>query len=422
MKYTKKEMDNYNIYFVKTKKFKTITISFAFSKETTSEDQVYRRILSKILINATKKYPDLDKLCKARMNIYNPSVKIGFSESGLDSLFYLDSRFINEKYTEKGMNKKSIEFALSHIYNPFIINEAFDKNLFEIAKHDFIESMKSIKDDPDSYAKERIWEEMQIYPFDEFNIKETIEFAEKINEKDLYDYYLSLFTENSLDIFVAGDINEDEITNIINEIIKGDFKKHDKRRNISRKAYELKVVTDESNTEQSKLAIGIRYEDLTDFERKYVSLAYNNILGGGWNSKLNKVVREEKSLCYFIYASRKIPFGISIIYSGIDAANYDKTVDLIKIQMESMKKDVKEEELKRVKDIYNNALTEIEDDPNAILNNIMSQIFTDTDDISERKINMEKVTVEDVKNLAKKVKIEVIYLLEGGKSNGKENI
>jgi len=421
MNYIKKEMDNYNIYFIKTKKFKTITISFNFGKERTKEDQVYRILLKKVLLNGTNKYPDLDNLCRARMNIYNPDVNIGTSESGLDRLIYLDTTFINEKYTDKGMNKKSIEFALSHIYDPDVKDGAFDKKFFELAKNEFIEDMKRIKDNPDNYCKERIWEEMEIFPFDEFNIKETIEFAQKLNEKDLYKYYQTLFNENSLDIFAIGDINEEEITNILNNIIKGDFKKHSKERFINRKSRELKIVTDKSDTEQSKLAIGIRYEDLTDFERKYVSLAYNNILGGGWNSKLNKVVREENSLCYYIYATRKIPFGVSFIYSGIDANNFDKTVDLIKKQMENMRTNISEEELRRVKDVYNNALISIEDSPIAILNNVMGQVFTDADDISERKINMEKVTVDDVKNLAEKVKIEVIYLLEGG-SDGKENL
>lgn len=422
MEYTKKEMNNYNIYFVKTTKFKTITISFNFGKETSSEDQVYRSLLRKVLVSGTNKYPDLDKLCRARMNIYDPSVRMGASEAGLDRLIYLDTTFVNERYTEKGMNKKSIEFALSYIYDPYVKDGSFDKNIFELAKHEFISGMKSIKDNPDSYTKERVWEEMDIFPFKEFNINETIDFAEKVNEKDLYKYYETLFNENSLDIFVVGDADEKEITDIISNIIKGDFKKRNKDRNISRKANELKIVKDESNTEQSKLAIGLRYEDLTDFERKYVSLAYNNILGGGWNSKLNRVVREENSLCYYIYANRNIPFGISFIYSGIDAVNYEKAISLIKEQMENMKIDVKEEELRRVKDVYNNALIEIEDSQVSLLNNVMGMVFSDTDDIMERKVNMEKVTVADINKLAEKVKIEVIYLLEGGKSNEKENL
>ena len=35
---------------------------------------------------------------------------------------------------------------------------------------------------------------------------------------------------------------------------------------------------------------------------------------------------------------------------------------------------------------------------------------------------MEKVTVDDVKQIAKKVHIDTIYLLEGGKASGKENL
>ncbi|MCI9110398.1 MAG: insulinase family protein [Bacilli bacterium] len=421
MNYIKKEMNNYNIYFIKTKKFKTITISFNLCREMNNEDSVYRNLLKKVLLHGTKMHPNLDKLCKARMDIYDPSINIGASESGLERVMYLDTTFVNEKYTEKGMNKKSIEFALSYIFEPYVKDGAFDKKIFELAKHEFIENMKAVKDNSDSYAKERVWEEMNVYPFDEFNIEDAINFAQTLNEKDLFEYYQTLFNENSLDIFVAGDVDEDEITKIIDSVVKGNFIIHGKRHNISRKANKLKVVTDKTNNEQSKLAIGIRYEDLTDFERKYVSLAYNNILGGGWNSKLNKVVREQNSLCYYIYATRKIPFGISLIYSGIDANNYEKAVDLIKNEIENMKTNISEEELDRVKDIYNNALISIEDTQFSIVNNVIGQVFAETDSIDERKINMEKVTLEDVKNLAKKVKVEVVYLLEGD-INGKENL
>jgi len=420
--YIKKEMDNYNLYFIKTNKFKTIHISFNFGKETTKEDQVYSAILKKILLRGTKKYPDLDELCRVRASLYEPVIKMGSDEFGLDRLIYLDTIFVNEKYTEKGMNKKSIEFALSYIFDPNVNEGAFDKKTFDIAKHEYIETMKKIKDNSDQYCKERVWEEMDVYPFGEFDINECIEFAQKLDEKDLYKYYLTLFNENSLDVFVIGNIDEKEITNIMADGIKGDFKETHKNRYIVRNANELKIIKENSDTEQSKLAIGIRYENLTDFERKYVSLAYNSILGGGWTSKLNKVVREENSLCYYVYSNRKIPFGISFIYSGIDLNNYDKTVSLIKEQMEAMKHNVSEEELQSVKDVYSNALIEIEDSQGSMLSNVLGQVLNDSDSIADRKINMDKVTVADVKEIAKKVKMEVIYLLEGGKANGKEDL
>ena len=149
MEYTKKEMDNYNLYFVKTKKFKTIHVSFNFSRERTKEEEVYRSILFKILLNGTNDYPNLDELCRKRMSIYNPSVRMGSEVTGLDRIIYLDTVFVNEKYTEKGMNKASIEFALSHLYNPLAEDGSFDEKTFEIAKHNYIETMKRIKDDPD---------------------------------------------------------------------------------------------------------------------------------------------------------------------------------------------------------------------------------------------------------------------------------
>ena len=120
MNYIKKEMNNYNIYFIKTKKFKTITISFNLCREMNNEDSVYRNLLKKVLLHGTKMHPNLDKLCKARMDIYDPSINIGASESGLERVMYLDTTFVNEKYTEKGMNKKSIEFALSYIFEPYV--------------------------------------------------------------------------------------------------------------------------------------------------------------------------------------------------------------------------------------------------------------------------------------------------------------
>jgi len=406
VEYIKRQMDNYNLYFIKTDKFKTVNISFAFGKEMTKEDQVYGAILKVILGKGTKKYPDLDELCRMRASLYDPIIKISRGEYGLDRIIYLDMVFVNEKYTEKGMNKKSIEFALSYIFEPNVNNGGFDKKTFDIVRHGYIEVMRKMKDNPDQYCQERIWEEMDVYPFGEFDINESIEFAQKLDEKDLYNYYLSLFNENSLDVFIIGNVDEKEITDVITGIVKGDFKESYTHRPIARDANELKVVKDKTDTEQSKLAIGIRYEGLTDFEQRYVSLAYNSILGGGWTSKLNKVVREKNSLCYYIYATRKVSFGIS----------------LIKEQMEAMKNDVSEEELQNVKDIYSNALIEIEDSQASMLNNVLGQVLNDTDSIADRKINMDKVTVDDVKAIAKKVKIEVIYLLEGEKADGKENL
>lgn len=422
MNYIKHDMGNYNLYFIKTKKFKTITISLNFRKEITQDDEVYCSILKNVLMYAINKYHNLDDLCRASMKVYDPSVKISYIRSGLDQSLCLDGTFANEKYTEDGMNKKTLEFILDYIWDPYIKNGAFDEKVFELCQHEYINSMRSIKDDPDRYARERVWEEMNIFPFEEFNALSCAAFAEKMTAKDLYQYYLTLFKDNSLDIFVAGDFDEEKMKEIIVKLVKGDFKESYQSRSIKQKAREQQVIEEAAETSQSKLAIGLRFTDLTDFEYKYVSLAYNNILGGGWNSKLNKVVREKNSLCYYVYANRRMPFGVSFIFSGIDVNDYEKAVKLIKEEIDEMATNVSEEELKEVKDLYNNALTDLEDKQISILENVISQVLAGTDDVLERRRNMEKVTIDDVKNLAKKVHVDTIYLLKGGANDGKKDL
>ncbi len=422
MNYTKVEMNGYNLYFIKTKKFKTINIAAHFKETITNEGKIYSDVLRRVLSYATGHYHNLDDLNRAGMDLYGPSVRIGFLESGLDRTFYLNGSFVNEKYTEKGMNKKSIEYILSHIWDPYVKDNAFDKSVFDLSLHEYIESLNSIKDNPDRYAEERIWEEIDIRPYKDFNIDESIKFAKNITSEDLYEYYLNLFENNSLDIFITGDTDEKEITKIIEKIVKGHFTPSYKNRYIAVKPRNIKEVVETIDTEQSRLNIALKYVDLTDFERKYVSLVYNNILGGGWDSKLNRVVREENSLCYYIYAMRKINFSLAIISSGIDAKNADKTIKLVKKQLDKMHTEISEEDLARVKEIYYNALTELEDNQTSISNNVISMISSDTDSIEDRKANMAKVTVDDVKKLASKVYIDTIYLLEGKNLNGKENV
>ena len=66
-----------------------------------------------------------------------------------------------------------------------------------------------------------------------------------------------------------------------------------------------------------------------------------------------------------------------------------------------------------VKEIYYNSLIKIEDSQSEIVGNYTSELFTHNDKIDVRKKQMEKVTKEDVMNLAKKVHIDTVYLLKG---------
>ena len=406
MNYELYNMGNYNLYLINTDKFKTISVSAYFCHEDTREDGVYSAILKDVLEAGTAGYEKLNDYYKQRLEIYDPKVTIRNLTFGKESAFLLNGQFANEKYTEKGMNEKSIKFIFDMLYNPKLEGQAFEEETFEICRHDYVELLKASKDNPRVYSRARLWEEMNVCDYQVMSNDEVIDFASKMTAHDLYRYYQSLFTENSLDIFIIGDFDNEEMKNIINGLIKGDFKPSSKKRyiNFSSVRSKAKKVIEPAQTGQSQLAIGLKFTDLTDFERNYVSIFYISILGGNWSSKLNQVVREENSLCYYIGALRNMTCSVAYIYAGIDAGNFEKTCKLIKEQMQLMVKgDFTLDHMKQVKQIYENSLVEIEDNQLSILNTLVSQVLNDADDIAKRREEINKVTKKDIVALAKKL-------------------
>lgn len=410
------KMDNYNLYMMKTDKFKTISMSIRFRKKKTKEDGVYAFILKDVLKSGTNGYEKLNEYYKAKLNIYYPTTNFQIVNYGKERTFAISTKIVNEKYTEKGMNEKGIKFVFDTLYNPKIKDLAFDKETFEICRHDYIEMLKAAKDDSFKYMTDRLWEEVNVYDFKLLSNEEAIKVAKSMTEKDLYNYYQSLFIDNSLDIFIVGDFDFEEMKNIIARIVKGNFKQN---KNTSVITFDTtknkpKEIIETVRTSQSQLGLGLKFINLTDFERKYVSVFYSSILGGGWSSKLFQTVREKHSLCYFIGASRSISHSLLFIYASIDSKDYEETLKLIKQELHSMEKgDFTKEHMNQILELYNNSLLEIEDNQTSIMNSLIDVTLTNNDTIEERRKNIKKVTKEDIMNLAKKVKLDTIFLLKG---------
>lgn len=248
-------------------------------------------------------------------------------------------------------------------------------------------------------------------------LDELIKSIESLTAEELYDFYKKVMSEGKLDIFVSGDVNPLEIREVFSKLIKFKSSNRDKLEHLVRQtSYNEKanIIIEPSNNTQSNLVVGCKLMDLTDFERNYVFVLYSWILGGGMNSLLTQTVREKNSLCYYIYAVRQNLFETMKIYAGINGSDFDKTYELIQEEMKNMEKGNFSSELfEGVKEIYYNSLIKIEDMQSDLVGNYTSELFTSNDRIDVRRKQMEKVTKEDVMNLAKKVHIDTVYLLKG---------
>ena len=413
--YKKIKADNYNIHFIKTDKFKTITLKINFKRKLIKEEVTIRNLLIDTLFSSTQKYPSKRLMEIETENLYGLAYRGFVFQSGIYSILSLETTFLADKYTDNVNTLNSINFIKEVLFNPNISNNQFNKEVFNYAYNNLEAEILSTKENTNLYSQMRLAELMEDPIISIHNVGK-IDALKKINAKMLYDYYLDVLNNDNVDIYIIGDIDEKIINYIKDNFIFSKRAKYTDSHLYSPLDYHKKTneYIELNKTNQSKLAIGFKLMNLTNFERRYVLSIYNYILGGSGDSKLFKNIREKESLCYNI-ASQTFPLtGLLLIRAGIDSDKYSKTIKLIKKEISSIENnEFSDLDIQNGIKTYISGLKELKDSPNGILSYYMSMDYVQADNFNNKIRNIKKVTREDILNLAKKIKLDTIYLLKG---------
>lgn len=421
MKYKKITTQTYNLHIIKTKKFKTVTIEVNFKSKLNKQEITYRNLLINTLCSSTKNYPNKRLMEIATEDLYELNYGATNYVSGQYNVMSYDVTFLNEKYTEAGMFDKSVDFLCEMLFNPNTEDKRnytrFNTKSFNIAYDKLEDSIKSLKEDPVSFSKIRMLELMCPNSMISYRPSGYIEDLKKINAKKLYEYYKHMIKSDIVDIFVVGDVNESHVRKIISDRFRiRTIKKQSESHFISSKRTRLwpKVVKEQKKLNQSQLVLGAKLDKTSDFEKRYVMNVYSYILGGGPDSKLFKTVREDHSLCYSISSAGQPLQNLITINAGINGSDYKEVVSLVKKEMKNiLKGGFSDEDIIKAKVTYINSIKELEDSPQSIVSLYAGMEYLGSDDIENRIKMINKVTRKKVINLAKKVHIDLIYLLEG---------
>lgn len=414
MNYKKIKRDNYNLHLINTDRFKTITVSLKFTKKYNREESVYFKLLERVLpINGTENYKSVNDITKKLESLYNANIGYKFYVTSENMTFETNLRIINPKYTKEDTYKESFDLFKEILTKPTLKNNQF--KYFDLQKDNLINSILNVKDDLRSYSSlkfQEIFYKGTVYA--ENNYK-NIKLFEDMESKKLYENYKKLFSEFKIDVFVIGEFDEEVLTKYIEELMKG-FKSKD---NYTKDLYtkvkcKESLVKDKFKESQSSLLIGLNLNGLTDEERDYKLILYNTILGSMNNSVLFVNVREKNSLCYSIGSTISKFTETMIIRSGISSDSFDDAVRLIKESLEEMKDEKKVDKLlKNAKKTLNIAYNDFYESSNKIIDYYFIREFTILPSIEERREKVMNLTSKDVTDIAKKVSIGLIYLMEG---------
>ncbi len=417
MKYTKFQNGAYNIHFIKTDRFKTISTRINFKRKTNKEEVTKRNLLTRVLFESNEYYKTSRQIEIETEKLYGLMLRSSASISGNYSIMSFESSFLNEEYTDDNMIEKSLEFILGFILNPNIENKGFTEKSFNLCKESLKQEIECIKENPNRYGMHRMLEEMDESAPYAINADGSLEALNKITKENLYDYYKQIIKSDVIDIFIIGDFNESKVKNIINKKFKiNTLKKPSTSHYVKHKKIRMRAKTSKERQplEQSKLFVGCKLDKLTPFEQKYVMNIYSFILGGSPNSRLFMNLREKNSLCYTVSSTYQPVFNLLTIKAGIDACNFKKSIELIKKEMKNIEKGLfDEDEIKAGIVTYKSTFKEIEDSAFSILNAYTSCAYLDYDPLEKRTKEIEKVKKEDIIKVAKKIHVDTIFLLEG---------
>lgn len=421
MNYQVYNLEGYRLHCIRSSKFKKTNVIINFKRKAKKQELTTRTLLSKILMESTKKFNNRRLMAIETENLYDLYLGSSSYLSGNYAVVSLEAIFLNDDYTEEGLFSKAIDFLLEVLMCPNVKKNSFTKEAFSLVKESLKEDIETFKDDPARYSYYRLFQEIDKKSVSSYSAIGDMKQLNKVTPNKLYRYYQDMIKNDQIDIFVISPLDKETVK----QVFAGKLDLNNRKRLIdshyvSYESYRkrAKVVREKQDYEQSKLLIGCKFDQLTPFEIKYVSLVYSYILGGGPSSMLFQTVREKNSLCYSISSSFKMLNQYLVISSGINPDSFKKCLKLIKKELkEIMKGNFADNKIEEAKVTFASSLKEIKDSPRAILNTYISHEYMDADFLEEREEKIQEVTKEDVIRFAKKVHIDTIYALEGGEED-----
>ena len=392
---------------IETKKFKTNVYALYLTIPLTKENVTYNALIPTVLKRGCEKYNNQLEISKKLEEMYDATFGIGITKVGNNEVlkFYLESLNNNYLPNNEDLSKTSIEMLLNIVMKPYLVNGKFDDDYVEQEKENLKKVIESRKDNKDTYATNRLLEEMfkeQPYGLYKFG---NIDEIDNITSEKLYEKYKELIKNSEKYLYIVGDVK-----NLNIESYNIDEKEITISKEFPVKISEKEnIVKEQMDVTQGKLVIGLN----TPNNKQEVIALYNTILGKGANSKLFLNVREKEGLAYSAGSTYLKRNNAIIISTGIEVSKYNKAVEVIKNQLKDMEDgNITEKEMKDAKQFINAGLNLInESSENMIEYRFDKDLYNEEIDIEKYRKKIEEITKEDIVKVAQQIKIDTIYFL-----------
>ena len=402
--------ENLNLCILKTGKFKDISFSFRFLSKTSDKDATVRALIASMASDRNEKALTKVDMTRLSDQMYGSYVDVRNTGYGAAISTEFKTKVLNGKYVHQPVILKGFfEWMLDMIRYPLINDETLKE-----AKKNVRSILLRSMDNPMQFAMKKAFETAgQGYPLS-VNIQGSLAMLETIDVEDCKSYLKNMIENMRLDVFVVGDVEEDEIIKMVKSSFL--FRKRESVHTMYRlESNTFLSVEFPRKMDQSNLIL-IYNPQVIPTDEDYWPLRVAMAAFGQLPSSLCFTeIREKRSLCYTIGAQMITFDGVCFVYTGIDAGQAETVEQLVDTQLETIQKgQLSDSLIDASKKMMINSIRQIDDDSSAIINYHYQLLLIDRyTDKEEVVADINRVTSEEITEVFAKMTKITRFLLKG---------
>lgn len=403
--------------FIKNENFQTILINIIFPYQEKEEELAKQALLPAMLVYMTEKYPTEELFQKKLKENYILSYSARQITIGTTAAFNFHLEIPDKKTLKKDVIEKQVELFSEAIFHPKIENEGFDNFELKREKENLKLKIRNSEKSFKAYLSNQTAKLVDNEGIFSRNLKDHLSQIDEITPQNLYDYWKEKIKNNTPIIFIMGNIEEKEITPIIEKY----FIKYDKEYQTLETDYihyltpyrtTPQKITEEKEFRDSAISLIYKVKDMKQEDNILLSLVHS-LLTSLSSRLLNKKLRDEYNLIYSSEVTFFPNYGLLKITAYINPKNKDIVVEKIKEVLNSLKNQNKITPLlEKIKERRRINLIRSLDNKYSIMNdNIFKTLKIDY--TSEESYNLLKEkTAKDVAEFIDRLSLDTTYFLK----------
>ena len=412
------------LYIRKSEQFKTVNFSVKWKTALDEKKSALRAVLANVLEESNGRYRSQTEFRNALDELYGTVLYTDAGKRGETHIVSLSAECVNDEYlSEGGVLEEVLSLIKTVIFDPNVVDGQFDETVVNREKRSVKERIRSLYDDKTRYAQKRMLELLRPDSAASAPSYGTEEDVDALTSADLFAAYESMLNEDEIDIYVVGDIDEDDMTEKIRSLLTFNSRKVHERQSATQQTAtqetDVRHVREKQDMKQGKLHLGFS-TPVTFRHPDYAKMQMTNgVFGGFAHSKLFMNVREKESMAYYASSSYSSHYGLLYVMAGIDAELEEKAVKLINEQLTALQQgEITDLEMEQTKALLANGIKSAFDSARGQIEVFDQYKELDENFTAETIIaGWESVTKDDVKNMASEIKLEIVYLLSGKEAN-----